>query len=42
MNKWNYDKKVRELAQSIEQYKIHAKLEIENNKFCHPSKVRVG
>ena len=40
MDKWNYDKKVRELAQHIEQYKIHANREIENNKVCHPSKVK--
>ena len=32
MDKWNYDKRVRELSQEIEQYKIHAKREIENNK----------
>ena len=35
-----YHKKVRELSQEIEQYKIHAKREIENNEVCHPSKVR--
>ena len=40
MDKWNYNKKVRELSQKIEEYKIHAKREIENNKVCHPSKVR--
>lgn len=39
MYKWKYDKTLRELAQNI-QYKIHAKREIENNKVCHPSKVR--
>lgn len=40
MDKWKYDKTLRELAQNIEQYKIHAKREIENNKVCHPSKVK--
>lgn len=40
MDKWNYDKRVRELSQEIEQYRIHAKREIENNKVCHPIKVR--
>jgi hypothetical protein len=28
MDKWNYDKRVRELSQEIEQYKIHAKREL--------------
>ena len=37
---WNYNKQVRELAQEIERYKIHAKREIENNKVCNPRKVR--
>ncbi len=40
MDNWNYRKKVRELSQEIENYKIHAKREIENNKICHPSKIR--
>lgn len=40
MDIWNYNKKVRELAQDIEQYKIHSNREIENNKVCHPSKIR--
>lgn len=40
MDEWNYNKKVRELSQMIEQYKKHAEREIENNKKCHPSKVR--
>ena len=40
MNNWNYNKKIRELVQDIEQYKIHAKREIENNKVCHVSKIR--
>lgn len=40
MNKWLYNKRVRELSQLIEQCRIHAKREIENNKICHPSKVR--
>ena len=39
-DKWKYDKRVRELVQEIERYEIHAKREIENNKVCHPSKVR--
>jgi hypothetical protein len=39
-NDWNYNKRVRELAQEIENYKIHAKREIENNKVCDPKKVR--
>ena len=37
---WNYNKQVRELAQEIERYKIHAKREIENNKVCNTRKVR--
>ena len=40
MDKWTYNKIVRELTQEIEQYKIHAQREIENNKVCHPSKIR--
>lgn len=40
MDKWAYNKKVRELSQLIELYKLHAKREIENNKVCHPDKVR--
>jgi hypothetical protein len=40
INDWKYNKKVRELSQEIEQYKIHAKREIENNKICNPSKIR--
>ena len=39
-DEWAYNKKIRELAQNIEQYKIHANREIKNNKVCHPSKVR--
>jgi hypothetical protein len=37
---WKYNKRKRELLQEIERYQIHAKREIENNKVCHPSKVR--
>lgn len=40
MDIWNYDKKVRELSQEIERYKIHAKREIENNRGCKPNKIR--
>ena len=40
MDKWNHNKIVRVLAQNIEEYKRHAKREIENNKVCHPSKIR--
>ena len=43
MNKidnWTYNKTVRELSQEVENYKIHANREIENNKVCHPSKIR--
>lgn len=40
MNKWSYEKKVRELSQKIDEYKRHAQREIENNKVCHPSKIR--
>lgn len=40
MDKWAYNKKVRELSQEIEEYKIHANREMKNNKVCHSSKVR--
>ena len=40
MDEWNYNKTVRELSQKIEEYTIHAKREIENNKVCHLSKIR--
>lgn len=40
MDEWLYNKRVRELISDIESYKIHAQREIENNKVCHPSKVR--
>ena len=40
INSWDYNKKVRELSQDIENAKIHAKREIENNKVCAPNKVR--
>ena len=40
MDEWTFRKKVRELTQEIERYKIHANREIENNKVCHQSKVR--
>ena len=40
MDNWNYNKRVRELIQVIESYEVHAKREIENNKVCHPRKVR--
>ena len=37
---WNDNKRVRELVQDIEDYTRHANREIENNKVCHPDKVR--
>lgn len=37
---WSYKKRVRELVQDIEFYKRHAEREVENNKVCHPNKVR--
>ena len=37
---WAYKKKVREYIQVIENYKIHAQREIDNNQICHPDKVR--
>jgi hypothetical protein len=41
MNKdWNYNKRVRELIQNIQNYELHAKKEIENNKVARPDKVR--
>jgi len=40
LTEWSYNKKIRELKQEIEQYEIHAKREIENNKVCSPDKVR--
>lgn len=40
MDSWLYNKKVRELTQQIERYIIHSNKEIENNKVCHPSKIR--
>ena len=40
MDEWAYNKRVRELTQDIENYKIHAQREIENNKVCSSDKVR--
>ena len=37
---WNYNKKVRELVQNIQNYERHAKREIENNKIARADKVR--
>lgn len=35
MDNWNYKKRVRELSEEIERYKIHAKREIENNEVSY-------
>lgn len=40
MDKWAYDKRVRELEGDIINYQRHAKREIENNKIARPDKVR--
>ena len=40
MVKWLFDKTVRELSHEIENYKMFANREIENNKVCSPKKVR--
>lgn len=37
---WKYEKEKRELSTEIEQYKLHTKREIENNKKCSPEKIR--
>jgi len=39
-DEWKHNKKVRELSQEIEQFELHAKREIENNKKCHPNKIK--
>jgi len=40
MDKWTYDKTVRELVQNIKNYEIHAAREIKNNEVARKDKVR--